>query len=587
MLHNNGTPQVDKPIDRDTLTAAAAEGELTKALLPLVYDDQENLAHTLASLHEAGSIDVLDTFSATALAEFNQHDFFTLMMVYVETLPKINADTKRVMATTAAIVDRGGEDLAANEPYRAFREWCADDAARPRSVLALIDSAPELHGRFTRFVLDAAAVHDVAHAFAKARQLSDHAEPTVKLGAISALATMDLTENPDEEEAVFATLRRQVDMAADPTVMANALGALIERCLASDEHRAATLQHIIDTRPETPLPIEQLVYARAIETHGTSLTPALLDRLFRRLRKLDRQHGRLVQHLDHALAQHRDILGVERISYELIAILHESGGAIGLDDFRSFRHALCSGQADTLRDRLLLEALRSGSLRSSHDIGSLVTEINDERTFVSLDFAALGLTDEEIVTICRRATVSLALSPRATLDVLLGALAAVGKDAATAVCELLFEPVGLNYPETVVSELNERKNGRPPVERTLITSAVRRIKAYLKALDRPREIVEIGPSTLERRVARRRQFRSMRDSQSRAHEQSVFAMFATRHDILYGNSVAMYTPTAAADHPATRQEMRLSTMSVSIEMPRLVTLDPTERLLAIHRFDEE
>jgi len=166
-------------------------------------------------------------------------------------------------------------------------------------------------------------------------------------------------------------------------------------------------------------------------------------------------------------------------------------------------------------------------------------------------------------------------------------LDAVKKDAAAEIGELLFEPVGLSYPDTVVRELKEREKRRTPSARSTVALVARRLNAYLEGIDSSRKVVELHPSALERRAVREREFRTMRDTQARGYEQSFFAQFATRVDILYGNAVTTYTPTGNADHPATRQEMGFSSMSVSMEMPRLRSLDPTERLLAIRRFAEE
>lgn len=397
---------------------------------------------------------------------------------------------------------------------------------------------------------------------------------------------MDLTNEPRRED-VLTALQQQIDRSTDPTVVVNALGAMIERCLAAGKHGASRLRQIIETRSEVPPPLEQQVYARALATHGRAMSSELLDVLFRRLHRLDRQYGRIIEHIDAALSQHLDAFGLERVSHELTTMLHESGGAIGLDDFRSLQHALRSNGANGLRGRLLFDALHKGSLRASHDIGSFFTEINEERFEVLLDVDSLGLTDQEIVTLCRRATVVLALAPRATLDLLLDALNVAGEGAATEIGELLFAPVGLNYPETVIRELNERERRRTPIGRNTAASVARRLNVYLEGIDSSSKVVELHPSSLERRAVREREFRSMRDTQARAYEQSFFAQFATRVDILYGNAVATYTPTGNTDHPATRQEMGFSSMSVSMKMPRLRSLDPIERLLAIQRFAEE
>jgi len=314
MTDEDETSDFDLPIDREALVRAAERGELPGALLPLVRVDRKHLADTLVTLHEGASVDVLEAFSAAALGDVEQHDFFFLMMLFAEMLPKIDADQAIVMTLTAGLVDRAGENGAAGTPYSAFRAWCAHDDTRPISVLAAIESAPQARGRFTQLALEAGAMQDPTRYVAEALRLVDHDEPPVHLGALSALGTADLTEQPGLEEVVLAALRRQIDGSADPAVVTNALGALFERCLAAGERRLSTLRQVVQRRPDTPSPLEQQVYARALATHGATLPSELLDALLYRLRRLDRQYGGIIQYLDTALSQYRDAIGIERTS---------------------------------------------------------------------------------------------------------------------------------------------------------------------------------------------------------------------------------------------------------------------------------
>ena len=587
MTVDDAPRDADPKIDGARLVAASQRGELTGALLPLMRAGRRKLADTLVSLHQSGSVDALVAFSSAALDEVTQHDFFLLMILFSEVLPRIDADPASLMRLTAHLVDRGGEDLAANTPNAAFRTWCTNCASRPKRVLAAVESTPGEHGRFTRFALEAGAVHDVARYAAEAMRLVAHTTPSIRLGAMSALSYLSLKEHPRIDDDVLAVLEQRIERATDEVEEANALGAVIERCLSAGERRTPALLRILEARPDVPPPLEQQVYAQALALHGAALSTAPLDALLRRLRRLDRRHGRIVEHLDAALSRYGDAFGVERVSDALTTLLNESVGAIGLDDFRSLEHRLRSGDANALRDRLLFDALHRGSVVASREIASIFTEVNERRTELSLDVGALGIPDEELVAVCRRATAILVLAPKATLDLLLEALDTVGKDAAAAIGELLFDPVGLNYPETVTRELKKRPKRRTSIGRKVVNAVVRRIDIYVSGIERACDLTELQPSALERRAVWEREMRTMQASQTRAQEHSVLAMLATPVHILYGSAVASYTPSADGEAPAVRQQSRFTSMSVSMERPRLDGLDPTEQLFAMQRFSED
>jgi len=74
-----------------------------------------------AELHNAGTIDLLRLVESNALQELKGTDFFIATDFFCRILPELEASPARVMACVQALVARGGDDMAANQPNAAFR----------------------------------------------------------------------------------------------------------------------------------------------------------------------------------------------------------------------------------------------------------------------------------------------------------------------------------------------------------------------------------------------------------------------------------------------------------------------------------
>ena len=114
--------------DRDDIIAAANTGGLPELFVERLRRHRTDelgkaFRATLTKLHNDGTIDVLEPARQIATSPIDQHDFFTVMHVYTELIPTLDASVTDMLAAVKALSNRAGEDLASGMPNGAYRSW--------------------------------------------------------------------------------------------------------------------------------------------------------------------------------------------------------------------------------------------------------------------------------------------------------------------------------------------------------------------------------------------------------------------------------------------------------------------------------
>ncbi len=103
--------------DQNDIIAAANAGTLPELFVERLRRHRTDelgkaFRATLAKLHNDGTIDVLEPARQIATSPINQHDFFTVMHVYSELIPALDASVLDMLAAVKALSTRAGGDLA-------------------------------------------------------------------------------------------------------------------------------------------------------------------------------------------------------------------------------------------------------------------------------------------------------------------------------------------------------------------------------------------------------------------------------------------------------------------------------------------
>ncbi|OUC15034.1 MAG: hypothetical protein B0A82_09060, partial [Alkalinema sp. CACIAM 70d] len=129
--------------DQDDIIAAATAGNLPELFIERLRGhptDELGKAFraTLTRLHNDGTIDVLEPARTIQTSPIDQHDFFTVMHVYSELIPELDASVPDMLAAVKALSKRAGEDLASGMANGGYRAW-AEQGSRARDTFESIN----------------------------------------------------------------------------------------------------------------------------------------------------------------------------------------------------------------------------------------------------------------------------------------------------------------------------------------------------------------------------------------------------------------------------------------------------------------
>src|SRR5262249_53341044 len=150
--------RMNAPTDQKLLSLMM-KGELAAAMARRFDLDGEEDVYALeaacARLHNSGAWDLLDLVERGEVQALQTSDFFFAAHILGRIMPELEADPRRLMTCVEALVARGGEDHAANQPNAALRAWCAKDPARAWRIIDAARSGDALAVRNVTFPLEA------------------------------------------------------------------------------------------------------------------------------------------------------------------------------------------------------------------------------------------------------------------------------------------------------------------------------------------------------------------------------------------------------------------------------------------------
>jgi len=428
------------------------------------------------------------------------------------------------METTRNLVVKGGDDLASNAPNAAFRDWCTRLKDRPKIVIQVI------------------------------------------------LQNLKLFETAQQTAAVQRILEMW-GAAEDPSTQANCLSALVQRFAANPQKWSQTITDVINEIDCEPIPEIQSVILTTLLYKSDLLSESQLELLLTRSRVIDPKHKEFIKQLDHIVSIHGAKLTEQRVSNTVYSVLVNSKGGLSLRDFDMFCNRLRKADCST-RDALLLEWLCAGDKFVCTDLGSLYAEIYGRELTTNIDFESKELSDTKLIRICRLSVISFRLAPKTTTRILIAAMRSANNVAITEISEILINHVALSSPSDVKNTILELKSKQPkPIKKTLedITS---HLDQYLTDIQSIGYVPELQPSSLERQLSRERAAFNMRESNKLASENSIMSLIATKSTLLFGSGSVSYFPIDESGE-LKRNEMLMSTQSISMSFPRNDLVDPT------------
>lgn len=559
--------------DRDEIVAYSAAGTLPELLVKRLRshwadDIGKAFRTTLAALHNEGMIDVLEAARMIGVSTINQHDFFTVMSVYCDLIPSIEAPVPTMLSAVKALVARAGDDLASGMPNGAYRTW-AEHCDRARSTLAAIDPEEPEDAAYVFLGLQALAKNEVAAALDAAIAYLGGTAAPARLAAAKAIGTFEL-DTPD------ACLRATEALAAasataDDNSQGHILTAICEIARAHPDKEAVAVKLIDAAISKVG---DQAIHQISLELmfHGEALQPAIVAGLTTILHKLAIGNRATLEHIDAAGAKLVTHGRLDEALALITPLISKHGELTSLEALDSFSYAVLQLGPDQLT-KVIVSWLLSLDPNLGLATLSLVGDHHGDRPLVlQISGPALMLSDTDVILLAHRVIGYLFVHPITAASLVLELIRGVPDGPRQVMADILFDPLLVNYSGELANWLRERSEDSADPAQPVMTELLTRLNTYIEGLRNAGVIKEFRPSERERLIEKQRRHEAMRQVQEQVEKKSVFMSIVNRSVLLYGNRSISYFGEPGGNKR--RNEIKMHSFSHSVEAPRLDILEP-------------
>ncbi|PPB81362.1 hypothetical protein LV82_01409 [Albidovulum inexpectatum] len=531
----------------------------------------ENLIRAIAEAASRRNV-LLSQQDLDFLRKLSGTDFFDIQIIACEIIPFLDAAPNEVMNLVHLLVEKGGDDLAANQPNAAFRQWCESDKRRAQEIISSARAGDSLSLRHLVFALE--SKDDFQEAMRSAEAIGEE-----RTAGVLALSRMALTL-AEAEQAVAYILGIAESCEAEGA--AALIKAALDIAAKHEDLDRAEFAEAFDRTAESDYPISVHLMANALNMHLNQMCPEEVQRCLEGILKVNPENRGTIQEIDSALRRLWKS-NPQQAGQTAANLIARTEGAIGKDELQGFFSATVSGDRKSLAT-LATSWLLEGNYHVCSTLTSHLSEINRTSPCVDIQPADLPLDPIDQVFLCRKAIGFLFLSPMTAASWIVAVLRAGNPEATREVADLLFDPLLLNYGGALKDWL-ESINGTDGPETKAISSAIHQANKLLDGFEAAREVVELEPQASQRALVRFQEAEEAARIQEMAREKSIFAQIVTTQSLLYGDQSSFSMKDGEGNRCS--QAVHMAEMSVSSELPKGVIFDPVGTEWLLERFRHE
>jgi hypothetical protein len=559
--------------DQDDIIAAATAGTLPELFIERLRGHRTDdlgkaFRATLTRLHNDGTIDVLEPARTIQTSPIDQHDFFTVMHVYSELIPELDASVPDMLAAVKALSKRAGEDLASGMANGGYRTW-AEQGSRARDTFETINPEDGDDAAFVFLALQALAKAEPDAALDRAILfVGGNAGPT-RSAAAKAIGTFDLIDAVRRNRAIDALAANAE--SADDNSLGQILAAICEIAKAHPDthpHAAALVESNIDRTGDHA--IHQL--SLELMFHADELPPVIVKPLTAIMRRVPIGNRGTIRDIGAAAGK---LAGKNRLDEALALItplLSQHEELTSLEPLGSLNYHLLQLPPDQLAKTIVAWLLACDANLGRAAMALVGNHHGDNPLILDPAITAAALSDPERVLLAHRAIGWLFVHPVTAASLLIGLLDGAGDAAKDSIAELLFDPLLINFSGSVGDWIADQSKSLSHPTQPILAELTTRLEAYIDGLRSPGRIKELRPSERERLIENHRQHESMRQAYKASEKSSILASLATRQVLLYGTRSISYFKGVGGKQQ--RSETKMHSFTHSIESPRLDTLEP-------------
>ena len=365
-------------------------------------------------------------------------------------------------------------------------------------------------------------------------------------------------------------IAEKVDLEDDDHLLGNAIFAAFKIYLRHTS-KVGEITGVFDKALKKGSAITLLMASEIFGLSVNKVSPPLLKILTTHLVNVHPEHTNTLNYIDLGL---ETLLSAESPDAG-IAFLEQllTAGNVKMEALDSVA-LLLSENKNNLLARLMTRWFLNGAptlcfalkqiIRSSHNNNFILEVATDELTHTD---------STHLIFLARKAIGYFFFSPVAATSFLLSLLSlSESEQTASAIAELIFEFLLLNYPGQARDYLEEQRHADNMRIRAAASHTIQAYEEYVQAIRSTATLSEHHPPMTHWEAFRAYHLRQMHQSIREAQKHSIFRQLAHTSILLYGTQSVHYIGEPNGQNR--RMEMSLQEHSVSMEMPRIHNLDP-------------
>jgi len=554
------------------LNQAYKDGQFFELILEIYYQDRKDeklLSGVLIELHNKGQINLVELFHNVKTNNGN-HDFFLLRRVFEEVLPHINAPVKDVAECVKHLTLEAGQDMASYMLLTPFREFCMHDGSRSQTLLEI--ALTDIDEKFDHLstAIEAGASSDEDFYVNKAIELLDNENELVKQRAVFALGRIGYQEEELLESAAKSISEASISSTSD-IILATSIRSLF---LVSSQ--SSNLESLF-----------QEFLSKHSEHLGDRYIHAASEIIFFDAKKVSIDiEAKLLNICSHAKPENKAT--INNIDFALERILKRNDFDVCVDflerffelsdyqlsvaNFDSFVREL-HNKKDTNLSSLLTRWLLSKKIM----LGKFAADLlRDSEKGISIGFDNTCVDNEGKgvhLFLARKACGWFFNQPKTAISLIESLIPNAPEDELNDIQRLIFHPLFISYPGSIKEHFNALKESKEKRLHQIASSALSEYEKYQRSVKEALNINELRPCEQDRHTYWRHHNKLMNESMKKARSASLLtSLFAGNESVLlYGNKSIHYIHHGKQK---TRQEVPLSEISTSFELPSMHNVDP-------------
>ena len=566
---------------RDNILAASSETGLMAYLFDIagtraLHRDTAFLA-AVAELVRTGECAFLSEKDWAFLQTTSGRDFFRGMSLLCELIPFLSIGHQDMMRLVSTLVHLGGQDLAANLPNRALRDWCSAEQSRIRAIIDDARAGEELAIEHLCFALEAGAQISEALEF-----LRKDSGPMAQIQAATALGRMPL--DSESAKSALQLLSEVATNTEEPLLRNNALLAGCAILEGNPQLLRQDAEHILSTVLADPSPETLDVLSELILRHGSSLSRAETESIMSALQLVSAEHHGTIQRIDTSTPNLVSGGHFDTLSSAIAELIRRSKGKLSLNSFPTFRDELITNDGKRF-GKLTVDWLAEGNPFLCSSLAEQFSAVEGRSQAFDLERCDLPTGAQDQYFLCRKAVGHLFHAPVAAASIIVSVLRHSDDHIADGLLALLNWPLLASFGGELVDFLNDAVQRHPEPVIVRIQEALAWKKQLIDQLDGIESLVELHPTEIHRHIAQIHSSQQFSQAVKESMKQSILRQLVTTQHILYGETSSIYVQEPEGG--TRRVDMEMNKHSVSLEYPQMAIFDPEGLQQTLHIFKFE